>query len=416
MTERDFAAIRVRDEKPRGEARPDDGPLHAVVALQRGAGNAAVSKLLQRDAVAVEPATGRKTLRYLSRGEDVFHLQSRLNRAPEVTTHLAVDGIFGPKTLAAVRQLQEAHPPLAVDGVVGRETWPVVEAIQDEPADDTPIAKKIFDRGAAAYGAGDFAHAYDFFTRAGERVDRPGLVFSRAQSLRRLGGRRKEAIALYEQYLASGDPARKQDAEAILAELRGPAKTGDEAVDRDAARNFFESGAAHYAAGRYGHAFDDFMAANALYPRPGLIFSAAQSLRRLGARREEAMALYEQYLASGDEARKEDAETNLAELRGPAKTGDEAIDNPAAKALFDRGAALYQAGKYAQAYDEFTKAYALAPRSGITFSRAQALRKLGGRRDEAIALYEQYLASPDATRKNDAEFWLGELKHSGAAP
>jgi len=409
-------ASRVPDAKPLHEARPGSGPLQAVVALQRGVGNAAVSRLLERDAIAVAPAATRKTLRYLSRGDDVSHLQSRLNRAPEVTTHLAVDGMFGPITRAAVRQFQEAHPPLTVDGIVGRETWPVVEAIQDEPRDDTPIAKKIFDRGAAAYGAADFAHAYDFFTRAGERVDRPGIVFSRAQALRRLGGRRKEAIALYEQYLASGDPARKHDTEKILAELRGPAKTGNEAADRDAARKFFDSGAAHYAAGRYGHAYDDFMAAHALFPRPGLIFSAAQALRRLGARREEAIALYEQYLASGEEGRKKDAETNLAELRGPAKTGDEAIDNPAAKALFDKGAALYQAGKYARAYDEFTKAYALAPRSGITFSRAQALRKLGGRRDEAIALYEQYLTAPDATRKQDAEFWLGELKHSGAAP
>lgn len=214
-------ASRVPDAKPLHEARLGSGPLQAVVALQRGVGNAAVSRLLERDAVAVAPAATRKTLRYLSRGDDVSHLQSRLNRAPEVTTHLAVDGIFGPITRAAVRQFQEAHPPLTVDGIVGRETWPVVEAIQDEPRDDTPIAKKIFDRGAAAYGAADFGHAYDFFMRAGERVDRPGIVFSRAQALRRLGGRRKEAIALYEQYLASGDPARKHDTEKIPPSCAG---------------------------------------------------------------------------------------------------------------------------------------------------------------------------------------------------
>ena len=33
-----------------------------------------------------------------------------------------------------------------------------------------------------------------------------------------------------------------------------------------------------------------------------------------------------------------------------------------------------------------------------------------------VRVYEAYLAYSDATRKSDAEFWLGELEHSGAAP
>jgi len=125
---------------------------------------------------------------------------------------------------------------------------------------------------------------------------------------------------------------------------------------------------------------------------------------------------YEEYLKEPDATRKKDAEENLAELRGPAKTGEEEVDNAAAKAIFLKGAAHYEAGRYGHAYDEFTKAYGLSPKSALVFSRAQALRKLGGRRDEAIALYEEYLTLPDITRRADAEFWLGELKHSGAAP
>ena len=360
-------------------------------------------------------ATARKTVRYGSQDDDVLYLQSRLNRAPEVTTHLAVDGAFGPKTQAAVREFQGAHPPLEVDGIVGRETWPVVEAVADEPADDMPIARKLFFRGATAYEAGDYAHAYDFFTRAQEREYRPSLVFARAQSLRRLGGRREEAIALYEEYLATGDPARKADAEAALAEVRGPAKTGDEVVDQDAARTAFNKGAALYAAGRYGHAYDEFTKAHELSPRPTVLFSRAQALRRLGARREEAIALFEEYLTTPDPSRKADAEGALLELR-PAKTGDETIDTAAARAMYMKGAAHYNARQFAQAYDEFTKAHELAPRPAVAFSRAQALRKLGGRRDDAIAIYEEYIDMPGATRKAEAEFWLAELKHSGGAP
>jgi hypothetical protein len=50
------------------------------------------------------------------------------------------------------------------------------------------------------------------------------------------------------------------------------------------------------------------------------------------------------------------------------------------------------------------------------FSRAQSLRYLGGRREEAIALYEQYLGMEGGTRKADARMWAEELRYSGAAP
>jgi peptidoglycan hydrolase-like protein with peptidoglycan-binding domain len=414
--ERESAAVPVPEVNAGRVAASEAAPVGAVVALQRTVGNAVVARLLQRDEVAEAPATVRKTIRFGSHGEDVLHLQSRLNRATEVTTHLAVDGVFGPKTLAAVKEFQAAHPPLDVDGAVGPLTWPEVEAIPAEPLDDTPIATKLFYRGAAVYDAHDYAHAYDFITRSQEREYRPALVFSRAQALRRLGGRREEAIALYEEYLATPAPTRKADAEAALAELRGPAKTGDEAVDVPAARALFVKGAALFDAGDFAHAYDELTKAYELAPRSGLLFSRAQALRRLGGRRAEAIALYEEYLDEPDITRKADAENALAELRGPAKTGDEEIDNAAAKAIFMKASADFEAGRYGHAYDELTKAYGLSPRSALVFSRAQALRKLGGRRDEAIALYEQYLAMPDITRKADAEFWLGELKHSGAAP
>lgn len=62
-----------------------------------------------------------KTLRIGSKGTQVKVLQWLLNRTTDYTSG-KVDGIFGTKTLAAVRQYQEAKG-LTVDGVVGKKTW-----------------------------------------------------------------------------------------------------------------------------------------------------------------------------------------------------------------------------------------------------------------------------------------------------
>lgn len=51
------------------------------------------------------------TMRLGAKGGDVAKLQAALG--------LTVDGEFGPKTEAAVRSFQAAHPPLVADGVVG---------------------------------------------------------------------------------------------------------------------------------------------------------------------------------------------------------------------------------------------------------------------------------------------------------
>lgn len=50
--------------------------------------------------------------------ESVKLLQSRLN---EIGAHLTVDGFFGSKTEAAVKEFQRRG--LLVDGIVGPQTW-----------------------------------------------------------------------------------------------------------------------------------------------------------------------------------------------------------------------------------------------------------------------------------------------------
>jgi tetratricopeptide (TPR) repeat protein len=407
-------------ERERAEPTAEPAPpaaqrvtTHAneLLTLQRTAGNRIVGALLARQAVAAA-----KTLHQGQTGGEVSVLQSRLNQLSDVATALAVDGIFGPITAKAVREFKAKHPELPGGSSVDEATQAAISAALLDEQDSTELGRKMFALGAAAYDRRRFGHAYDFFTRAGELADRPALLFSRAQALRRLGGRREEAIALYEAYLQTDDPVRKADAESALKELKGPGRTGDEDTDLAAAKKEFDKGAAYYEAGDYAHAYDQFTIAGEVTDRPAMLFSRAQALRRLGGRRGEAIALYEAYLATDNPTRKADAENALKELRGPARTGDEATDLAAAKKQFDKGAAYYEKGDFAHAYDQFTIAGEVVDRPEMLFSRAQALRKLGGRRDEAIALYQAYLATDNPKRRADAEFWLDVLQTQGAGP
>lgn len=68
-------------------------------------------------------ATLQPTLRKGDRGESVKQLQSKLRDRGYT---VAVDGIFGNKTLEAVKAYQADHG-LTVDGVVGKKTWGALE-------------------------------------------------------------------------------------------------------------------------------------------------------------------------------------------------------------------------------------------------------------------------------------------------
>src|SRR6185437_15505769 len=125
-----------------------------------------------------------------------------------------------------------------------------------------------------------------------------------------------------------------------------------------------------------------------------------------GTRRDEAIALYQQYIDEEPSGKRvPDAQANIAELQ-PTKTGDEA---------FDKAAALFRAGSYGEAYDQFTKADELAHFPQIVFNRAQCLRKLGSNREQAIALFQQYVdEDPGGRRADEARFHLDELRSQGA--
>ena len=75
--------------------------------------------LLARPDPEEKPLPDCPMLRRGSRGATVKSLQELLNRRGET---LALDGIFGPKTEAAVKRFQRSAG-LTNDGVVGPRTW-----------------------------------------------------------------------------------------------------------------------------------------------------------------------------------------------------------------------------------------------------------------------------------------------------
>lgn len=67
--------------------------------------------------------TGRATIRRGSKGQLVRDLQTRLRtRYPAYARGVLTDGDFGPRTEAAVKEFQR-RSRLAVDGIVGPRTW-----------------------------------------------------------------------------------------------------------------------------------------------------------------------------------------------------------------------------------------------------------------------------------------------------
>src|SRR5690242_3779518 len=75
---------------------------------------------------------GKATVKKGSKGQDVKDAQTLLNKHG---ASLKVDGDFGSLTDAAVREFQKNNPPLAVDGVVGPKTWAALAA---SPPDAKP--------------------------------------------------------------------------------------------------------------------------------------------------------------------------------------------------------------------------------------------------------------------------------------
>jgi peptidoglycan hydrolase-like protein with peptidoglycan-binding domain len=94
------------------------GPV-TQVAQRAGVPVTHVQKTSSTVTIMPHQTAAQPLLRDGSSGNSVKQLQQMLNAAGY---HVAVDGVFGPQTEAAVRQFQQAHH-LQVDGIVGPQTW-----------------------------------------------------------------------------------------------------------------------------------------------------------------------------------------------------------------------------------------------------------------------------------------------------
>lgn len=103
---------------------PHGMPLSSAVAVAPSRQRPAVARGLQQTAspswLPGNAPSLPPTQRYGSRGPHVLDLQQRLRNAGHDPG--PVDGLFGPRTEAAVQSYQRSRG-LAVDGVVGRQTW-----------------------------------------------------------------------------------------------------------------------------------------------------------------------------------------------------------------------------------------------------------------------------------------------------
>ena len=136
-------------------------------------------------------------------GKRVSDLQERLN-AGGFKPPLKVDGIFGPKTLAAVKAFQRSHG-LKVDGLVGPKTTAALRAghhpashhaAQHHPAHPVPGRRarlRVLAVDRAGHARADAAGDVACLTRAGDvqRVHRAGRPDGGGTS--RLGGCRSGA-------------------------------------------------------------------------------------------------------------------------------------------------------------------------------------------------------------------------------
>ncbi len=141
-TSASLMGARLRTAKAQGklpmirEVRVESNPSHVHIGFDRGyvqGDLSAVFTVITGNAhegkVMVEVHCTMPELKQEAEGPDVETLQALANLRG---ASLDVDGMFGPLTNAAVRDIQTRYGAESVDGIVGRETWTILLAGADQ--------------------------------------------------------------------------------------------------------------------------------------------------------------------------------------------------------------------------------------------------------------------------------------------
>lgn len=187
-------------------------------------------------------------------------------------------------------------------------------------------------------------------------------------------------------------------------------------------QQYNERASAHYKAGRYEKALNDWAEAYRLEPISTFLRDQADALEHLG-RKAEAADLYERYLAEGPlTADIPKLTSRIKKLRGEQIPVGEDDDEPpitakgkaGVQAWFDRGQQAFLAKRFAKAADCFRSAFALEPLPAFIFNEGSSLEQ--GRHPAAAAnAYEHYLILDPSAK--DAADVLAKIKTlRGQAP
>jgi tetratricopeptide (TPR) repeat protein len=265
------------------------------------------------------------------------------------------------------------------------------------PAEDTEArAEQHFEEAEALYKGGQYAKAAEQYRLAYKYAgaDRRGaLAFNVAQAFRQAKSFAYAAV-WYQKALALGGPEvspYRQVIDEHLAQMQDEMKKnperGPDGEDIGEARMLFEEAEIAYAEGDYAKAEPLYKEAYARSKRTSILFNIGQACRLQG-KYADAKHWYREYLRQApDSPVKAEVEELIEAMKqkapDPPEESSEASPAPAedpearAKQHFDEGEALYKAGQYGKAAEQYQLAYkdAGADRRGaLAFNIAQSFR------------------------------------------
>jgi tetratricopeptide (TPR) repeat protein len=338
----------VSRQRERIEPRPPEALPVAAVLPQAGVSNAAVARLLARDAATEEEPpitapgiTGMQ--QWLARAE--AHMQAKrwekaiaayeeAYRHHPISTFLrdqaeALEHLNRADEAADLYERYLAEGPLMADvqRIRSRIRKLRGEQVPEGEDDDLPPitakgkagAEGWFDRAQARFVSKRFAEAAECFRNAYALLPLPEFLFDEGTALEK-GGHPAAAANAFEHYLvvASGAPDAKEVVEKVKA-LRGQAPVGgpdalidpeDEAAEAPAvtakgaegARQLHERATVAYLVGDFHRAYETWVQAYDLKLAPGFVYNQAAALQHLG-NIDAAVQAYERYLALDPKAK-----------------------------------------------------------------------------------------------------------------